>query len=286
MKLRAELHEANRLSWNAATHAHNSHKGDQAAFFRTGGSTLFPEEIALLGDLHGLRLAHLQCNSGQDSLSLANLGATVTGVDISDEAITFARALAVAADHAAIFQCADIYDWFAQETACYDRVFASYGAVCWLSDLHRWAVGIAEKLVPGGRFVLMEFHPIAMYFDEHFQPAYDYFTKDPVCERSGVSDYVALSGQGLTPDGYTPGIRDFRNPHPSYEFYWGIGDVVTALAQAGLVLEQLHEYPYVNGWRPFENMRDLGGRRCALPETTPRLPLMYGLSAGKAPSMP
>ena len=87
--MRKDLHEANRLSWNAATQAHNSHKIDQAGFLRRGGSTLFAEELALLGDVRGLRIAHLQCNAGQDSLSLAALGALVTGVDISDEAIAF-----------------------------------------------------------------------------------------------------------------------------------------------------------------------------------------------------
>ncbi len=75
--MRSDLHEANRLSWNAATRAHNSHKADQAAFFRNGGSTLYPEELQLLGHLDGLRLLHLQCNAGQDSLSLARLGARV-----------------------------------------------------------------------------------------------------------------------------------------------------------------------------------------------------------------
>lgn len=60
-----DFHEANRLSWNAATVAHNSHKGDQAAFFRDGGSSLFPEERDLLDDIAGSDLVHLQCNSGQ-----------------------------------------------------------------------------------------------------------------------------------------------------------------------------------------------------------------------------
>ena len=91
--MKQDLHEANRLSWNAATVAHNSHKGDQAAFFRKGGSTLFPEEARLLGDVKGLSVLHLQCNAGQDSLSIARLGAEVTGVDISDEAVDFATRL-------------------------------------------------------------------------------------------------------------------------------------------------------------------------------------------------
>ena len=68
-----EYHEENRLAWNEATKAHNSHKGDQARFLREGGSTLFPEEVALLGDIDGKRLLHLQCNAGQDTLSLARL---------------------------------------------------------------------------------------------------------------------------------------------------------------------------------------------------------------------
>ena len=60
-------HEINRLSWNEGTKAHNSHKGDQATFFRNGGNTLYPEETRLLGDIKGKTLVHLQCNSGQDT---------------------------------------------------------------------------------------------------------------------------------------------------------------------------------------------------------------------------
>ena len=96
--------EKNRRSWNAATARHNLHKGDQAAFFRNGGNTLFPEEIGLLGDVRGKRLVHLQCNCGQDTLSIAkHLGAVVTGVDISDEAISVATKLSREAEIPATF---------------------------------------------------------------------------------------------------------------------------------------------------------------------------------------
>ena len=88
-----DLREQNRLSWNAVAGAHESHRGDLAGFLRSGGSTLFPEELELLGPLEGKTLAHLQCNAGGDSLSLALRGAEVTGVDFSDEAILRARAL-------------------------------------------------------------------------------------------------------------------------------------------------------------------------------------------------
>jgi 2-polyprenyl-3-methyl-5-hydroxy-6-metoxy-1,4-benzoquinol methylase len=85
--------ETTRRSWNVATRNHNAHKGDQAAFLRAGGDVLFPEELELLGDLRGKRLVHVQCNAGQDTLCLARRGAVATGVDLSDEAIRFAREL-------------------------------------------------------------------------------------------------------------------------------------------------------------------------------------------------
>ena len=239
--MRSDLHEANRLSWNAATRAHNSHKADQAAFFRNGGSTLYPEELQLLGHLDGLRLLHLQCNAGQDSLSLARLGARVTGVDIADSAIDFARQLSRDSGIAADFQRDDILRWLpvaATRGERFERVFASYGTLVWLSDLKRWADGIAQVLVPGGRFVLVEFHPFALYFDPHWQPAYDYFSREPIAE-SGVSDYVAESGASLAPSGYRAGVENFSNPHPSYEFQWGLADVIGALLGAGLQLLSL-----------------------------------------------
>jgi SAM-dependent methyltransferase len=278
-----EVHEANRLSWNAATKAHNSHKGDQAAFLRNGGSTLFPEELELLRDLAGVNLLHLQCNAGQDSLSLARLGANVTGVDISEEAIDFARALAADSGIAAEFHCADVLEYLV-ETALtpqkFDCVFASYGTIVWLSDITVWAQGIANLLAPGGRFVFVEFHPFAMIFDEQWQLTYHYFQQGPI-SSDGVSDYVAESGEGLVREGYVAGVENFVNPHPSFEFAWGIGDVVTSLAKAGLMIECLHEYPYANGWKGFEGMRDSGNKRMVPPEDKPHLPLMYGLSASK-----
>lgn len=284
--MRKDLHEGNRRSWNAATVAHNSHKRDQASFFRTGGSTLFPEEIALLGEIAGQRLVHLQCNAGQDSLSLAGLGAQVTGVDISDTAIEFARQLAGDAGMRAGFERADVYDWFEQarvDGRRFDIAFSSYGALCWLSDLDGWARGLAEVLEPGGRFVCVEFHPVAMIFDPQWQPKYPYFAHgEPLVWEDGVNDYVALSGEALAPSGNQPGVQDFRNPHPSYEFQWSLAEVVDALLRAGLRLRRLQEYPYANGWRGFDGMREAQGRRMYPPATMPSLPLMYGLVAERS----
>jgi SAM-dependent methyltransferase len=279
------LHEANRLSWNAATLAHNLHKGDQAAFFRAGGSPLFPEEVALLGDVRGEALLHLQCNAGQDSLGIARLGARVTGVDISDEAIAFARSLSDASGIAADFLRADLFDYFdalaVQQgpDGLFDTVFSSYGTICWLSDLARWARGIAGALRPGGRFVFVEFHPAALVFDPGWQARYDYFNEAPVHE-AGVGDYVGET-QDAREGQAAPAPQAFANPHPSHEFAWGLGRVVAALLAAGLRIEGLQEYPHMNGWRAFEGMQDLGGRRWGMPAGMARMPLMYSIVARK-----
>lgn len=161
-------------------------------------------------------------------------------------------------------------------------MFTSYGAICWLSDLSAWARGIASLLAPGGRFAMIEFHPFSLYFDEQWQPRYDYFKSDATEESAGVSDYVAASGTGLGAQHDHPGIVGFANPHPSYEFMWGIGDVVNALISAGLTIERLNEYPYANGWKGFDGMRELEGRRMVPPEGMPRLPLMYAIAAQRA----
>lgn len=280
-----QRHEANRVSWNAATVAHNSHKSDQAGFLRNGGSTLFPEEIELLGDITGKRLVHMQCNAGQDTLSLAQRGAVVTGVDISDEAIDFATTLAADSGIPGTFVRSDIYDWFdAAQTAGerFDIAFCSYGAICWLSDLNRWAEGVAAVLVLGGRLVVVDFHPAFMMFDEQLKHAYSYFAEDEPHEwEEGVGDYVAMSGDALAPSGYREGVRDFKNPNPVHEYQWHLGALFTALLEAGMSIDQFHEYPFTNGAKFIEGMQEKPGRRMYLPSQIPSIPLMYGLVTTK-----
>ena len=165
---RRAVGEGNRLSWNEATKAHNSHKADQAKFFREGRSKLYDEELGLLGDVEGKSVLHLQCNSGQDTLSIAQMGGVVTGVDISDEAIDFARKLSADSGVPGTFHRADVYDWLAdaaEKDERWDIVFCSYGAIIWLGDLTTWANGLAKLLKPGGRFITVEFHPIEMMFE-------------------------------------------------------------------------------------------------------------------------
>lgn len=282
--LRKELHEENRKSWNEATKAHNSHKVDQIAFLRQGGSTLFPEEIGLLGSIQGKKLVHLQCNSGQDTLSLANLGAKVTGVDISDTAIQVARHLSSSTGIPAEFVRADIYDWFETNVSGdqkYDIVFVSYGALVWLSDIDGWAKGVAQVLETYGRLVIVEFHPFSLVFNEDWSFEYPYFAEGQVLHWSdGVGDYVADT-EALTPSGYQQGIKDFVNPYPANEFQWTLSEIISAILEAGLILRTFKEYPFSNGAKLFHGMQERQGGRMYPPPDLPSIPLMFGLVAEK-----
>jgi predicted PhzF superfamily epimerase YddE/YHI9/SAM-dependent methyltransferase len=291
--LRRDLHEANRRSWNLATVAHNQRKRDQAEWLRAGGELLFPEELELLGDLAGKRLVHLQCNSGQDSLCLARRGAIVTGVDISDEAVAFARKLSADSGIAASFERADVFDWFEQAAAAgrrFDLAFCSYGGIGWLSDLRTWARGIADILVPGGAMVLVEFHPIAFCFDEQRKLTWPYFGAaqgQVIDEAEGVRDYVGRSGEPLAPMGFVAPESEFVNPHPAHGFAWTIADVVGVLIDAGLILERLCEWPWSNACRFFDDqVLDPVTRRWHAGEGMPAFPGMFGLRVRKPHALP
>jgi len=278
----SRLHEENRRAWNAATAVHQKHRGDEVAFFRAGGCTLYPEELALLGELEGRRVAHLQCNAGQDTISLARRGARVTGVDISDTAIAAATELGAKLEASATFVRADIYDWFSDAASAgeqFDVCFSSYGALMWLTDLPRWARGIAAVLAPGGRLVLVDFHPFALVFDHDMVRDRPYFAHGkPFSEEHGIGDYVA---ENLALFNEAPGgeAEAFVNPHPSHEFGWTVGELLQAVIDAGLILERFDEYPYSNGHALYRNMRANPDGRAELPPERLNLPLMFGLRA-------
>jgi SAM-dependent methyltransferase len=274
-----QFHEANRLSWNEAIEARNRLKGDDVAFFRAGGTTLDPEERALLGELSGLSVVHLQCNCGEDTLSLAQLGAIVTGVDISDTAIATARRLSLDCGIPATFHRMDIYDWLEQvapELPRFDVVFCSYGSVIWLSDLKRWAKGIGSILKPGGRFVLLELHPLLLMFE------HDWTLKFPYSSEGNALTFEEGMGAIMKhPGGHLEDVEAFSNPYPTYEFSWGIGEVVMALLEAGLTLAALKEYQYAYSDDGYERMRETPDGRWLPPHEMPALPLRYGISALK-----
>lgn len=269
-----EFHEQNRLSWNAATHQHHTHRPDLIAKFQSGYNHLHTDEMHLLREAAGKSLVHLQCNDGQDSLSIAkHIGATVTGVDISETAIAAATRIAEEAQIPATFVRADIFDWFEGTDQQFDYVYTGYGALCWIASLIPWAAGVAKVLKPGGQLVVMEFHPLGGIFEIDWSLTYDYMGGKPIVSE-GVGDYVGDDYEG-----------HFKNPHPAYEFAWGIGNILSAVLDSGLLVKRFHEYPYINGWKRFPDMRsEPATRRHYLPADKPLLPLMFSLVAQKPES--
>ena len=268
-------YESTRRSWNAATRNHNAHKGDQARCFREGGDVLFPEEVELLGDLAGKQVVHLQCNAGQDTLGLARRGARVLGVDMSDEAIAFAGGLSADARIPAEFVRSEVVAWMHETPLRFDLAFSSYGFIGWLPDADAWARGVARILVPGGRFVGVEFHPLAWSLGEDLRPTGpDYYFPGPFTDP--VGDYVAESGERLAAE---PGSVPLANDVPAWSWQHRPTQVVDALARAGLVLDTLRDYPHSNGCRVHPALVPGPDRTWVWPPGVARLPLMYGLSA-------
>src|SRR5271154_4600307 len=157
--------KANLDAWNQMAGIHAASRGYRLAEFKAGENVLKPIELREVGDVRGKSLLHLQCHFGLDTMSWARLGAEVTGLDFSDEAIKLARSLSDELRIPARFICADIYDTASVIDDTFDVVFTSYGAITWLPDLRRWAQIIAHTLKPGGFFYIADLHPFASIFN-------------------------------------------------------------------------------------------------------------------------
>lgn len=156
--------QANREAWNAVakTHYENYHIEKLLA-----GEPMLSELIkSEVGDVHGKSLIHLLCHIGTDTLSWRLLGAQVTGVDISPEAIQYAQKLASQTGLDATFIITDVMELMGQLEPAYDIVFASTGVLCWIPDIDRFAVTVRQLLKPGGFFYLHDGHPFRDILEE------------------------------------------------------------------------------------------------------------------------
>lgn len=176
--------QINKQTWNNKVSIHVASDFYEQEKFIDGKITLPQTDLDALGDVSGKKILHLQCHFGQDSLSLARLGAKVTGIDFSEEAISKAKSLNEKLDLDAEFICCDVYDTLQHITEKYDIVYTSYGTIGWLPDLDKWASVIAKALKPKGKFVFFEFHPMVWMYDNDFNEVfYDYFKSDPIFEE-------------------------------------------------------------------------------------------------------
>jgi SAM-dependent methyltransferase len=233
------------------------------------GSTLRPFERSELGPVAGLTLVHAQCHFGLDTLSWAREGATVTGFDFSPAAVRTAHELAQRAGLDAEFLQADVYDAIdAIGGRTFDVVYTGIGAIHWLPDIARWAAVMARLLLPGGHFYMAEFHPFASVFaDDELVVVDSYFDGGPHVHSA--------SGSYADPDAHTT-----HNTRVTWNHV--LGDVITSLADAGLVIEFLHEHGYaLRACWPF--LEPTPDRTYRMPNGQPELPLLYS-SRARRPS--
>lgn len=265
---------ANKALWDELTAIHERSAFYDVEGFLDGASSLTRPELDELGpEVAGKRLLHLQCHFGLDTLSFARLGATVTGADFSGRAITVARRLAAESGLPATFVESDLYELPAVLDGRFDIVFTSWGVLCWLSDLTRWARLIADYLAPGGIFYIAEFHPFLFALtDESEEPrlgadSYFHNAEPHAWHNEGSGSYAA-------PDARVAAPVQYEWDHP-------LGDIVSALTAAGLTIEYLHEFPRLEARQRLDWPCIVPGEdgSFGLPNLPDALPLSFSLRA-------
>lgn len=258
-------HQANRTAWNEAAAAYRAELAEQIAFLREGGISLHPVERRHLGELADwCRTAvHLQCASGRDTLSLLNAGVDeVIGVDISDVHIANARAATEALGAAATWYRCDVLETPHELDGRADLVYTGRGALVWLHDLAAWGLVVARLLRPGGIVHVFDDHPAAYLFDPDaaglVPSGVDYFHQ-VAAYRGWTAEYIGDLGKPV------------EEHAEKFEHLWTIGEVFTALVDAGLVVDRLGEHPD-EYWRAFPNLTD---------EQRRRLPMTFSMRAVK-----
>jgi 2-polyprenyl-3-methyl-5-hydroxy-6-metoxy-1,4-benzoquinol methylase len=251
----------NRAVWDEIAPHHAASDLYAVERFLSVRDSLGAIEKAEIGPVAGLSICHLQCHLGLDTLSLANRGATVTGLDFSEASLRIARDLADRTGIAADFVRADVLDAAAALQSRYDMVFTTGGVLMWVSDLQRWADNCAELVRPGGVFYLLDIHPLAM-----------------VLQPTGaalhlVSSYFGGSEPNVTVADGSYAVREVGLVHQeTHEWIHPVGSVLSALIDAGLVIDFLHEHPGDAG-TPTHLSPDAAGAEA------PQLPALYSIRA-------
>ncbi len=265
MKDAEEYINVNRQSWNNRTAAHLESAFYDVNTFLEGKSSLNEIETDLLGDVNGKIILHLQCHFGQDTISLARLGARVTGVDLSDEAILAAKNLAEKAGVSANFICCDVYDLPDHLNEHFDIVFTSYGVIGWLPDLDKWAKIISHFLKPGGILVFAEFHPVVWMFDNNFKEvAYRYFKDEPIVENESGTYADREADLELT----------------TITWNHSIAEVLSSLFKSNIAVTSFQEYDY-SPYNCFRNTIEAEPGKFRISHMKNYIPMVYSLKAVK-----
>jgi len=255
----------NKTSWNSRTIAHIKSDFYDMEGFLKGNSSLDAIELDLLGEVENQNVLHLQCHFGQDTISLARLGANVTGVDLSDKAIAQAEKLASKCGVEATFICSDVYDVPQHLDKQYDIVFSSYGTIVWLPDMEKWAGIVAKCLKPGGKFIFVEFHPVVEMLDDDFQHIqYSYFNTGAIVETV----------KGTYAD------RDADFEHQSVSWNHSMSEVIQSLIRQNLEITSIAEFDY-SPYDCFKHTIEVEPKKYQIEHLGNKIPMVYAISAMK-----
>jgi SAM-dependent methyltransferase len=210
---------------------------------------------------------HVQCHIGHDTISLARLGARVTGVDFSPSALAVGRDLAEACALDVRFVESELYEIPSVLGADFDLVYTGVGALNWLPDIAGWGRVVAGLLRPGGRLYVRDAHPMLNTLhdgidDEVLRVTLPYFEGQ---ELHWFHDNTYTEGPSVA--------------HPgNYEWNHGLGEIVQAVIDAGLTVTALREHRELE-WRGLAHLVEGPDGKFRLREGTDRLPLMFTLEA-------
>jgi SAM-dependent methyltransferase len=267
--------DVNRTNWDerAAVHAASPEYGlDRFVADPAFLSDVVTFDRPRLGSLDGRRVVHLQCHIGHDTLSLSRLGAaSVTGLDFSAPAIDEARRFVAAAGAPGVqFVQSDVYHAREVLDGEFDLVYTGVGALYWLPDIKRWARTVRSLLRPGGRLHLREGHPVLW--------SLDYDRDDDLIALQ--TTYFEQPEPMVFDEPYTYVTTDHQfQATVTHEWNHGIGEIVTALLEAGLTLTLLVEHQSVP-WNALPGkMRELDNGEWQLIDRPERLPHSYTLQA-------
>ncbi|AHJ97010.1 hypothetical protein Hsw_1415 [Hymenobacter swuensis DY53] len=194
------------------------------------------------------------------------MGARVTGVDLAETAITTAWELAAQLHTDTQFICADVYELPRYLEQQFDVVFTTYGVLGWLPDMEKWASVVAHFLKPGGRLVLVEFHPVLWMFNPDFtRVEYAYFNRETITEVE------------------TGTYADRQAPIEETAVSWNhsLGEVLGALLRQGLEIQHFAEYDY-SPYDCFAGLEQIAELRYQLSALPGKLPMLYSVVARKA----
>jgi SAM-dependent methyltransferase len=195
----------------------------------------------------------------------------MTGLDFSAASLEVARKLAADTGTAITYVESDLYSAPDKlEHGAFDLVYTGIGALCWLPDVRRWAGVVATLLRPGGRLFIREGHPMLWSIDESRSDAlvvgYPYFeTPEPM-----VFD---------EPGTYVTTEREFA-ANVTHEWNHGLGQIVSAVLDAGLELTAIEEHDSVP-WQALPGRMTEDDGEWRLTDHPERLPLTYTLQAIK-----